>query len=144
MKEVYVTGFVIMPNHIHLLLYFSPNSPELMKVIANGKRFLAYEIVKRLEMQKEIQLLDRMQKVVNLSDRKNKKLHEVFRPSYDAKECFTEDFILQKLDYIHKNPISKKWNLVENYLDYKHSSARFYVLNERCPEFELRHFGDFL
>ena len=60
------------PIHIHLLLYFSPKSPELMKVIGNGKRFLAYEIVKRLETNDDYKILDLMQKVVTLSDRKNK------------------------------------------------------------------------
>ncbi len=32
----------------------------------------------------------------------------------------------QKLDYIHANPISGKWNLVDDYANYEHSSARFY------------------
>lgn len=115
-----------------------------MKVIGNGKRFFAYEIVKRLQKQGEDKLLEVMERSVSPIDRKNKKLHEVFRASYDAKECFTEDFIIQKLSYIHKNSISKKWNLVENYLDYMHSSARFYELNEEHSEFKLKHFGEFL
>ncbi|MBK9226107.1 MAG: hypothetical protein IPL67_03360 [Ignavibacteria bacterium] len=42
----------------------------------------------------------------------------------------TEKFIRQKLNYMHKNPVSGKWKLVENYLDYIHSSARFYELGE--------------
>ena len=36
----------------------------------------------------------------------------------------------QKLNYMHKNPVSGKWKLAENYLDYIHSSARFYELGE--------------
>jgi hypothetical protein len=35
---------------------------------------------------------------------------------------------MKKLNYIHRNPISGKWNLVNDYTDYEHSSASFYEL----------------
>jgi len=31
---------------------------------------------------------------------------------------------------MHMNPVSGKWKLVDDYLDYVHSSARFYDLGE--------------
>jgi len=49
----------------------------------------------------------------------------------DIKEIVTEKFIRQKLNYMHKNPVSGKWKLVNDYLDYVHSSARFYDLGEK-------------
>ena len=58
--------------------------------------------------------------------RRRGKLHEVFEDSFDNKECFTKKFILQKLDYIHWNPCTGKWNLAACPEDYAHSSARFY------------------
>jgi hypothetical protein len=33
---------------------------------------------------------------------------------------------MQKLEYIHNNPVQGKWKLVEYPEDYKYSSARFY------------------
>ncbi len=54
------------------------------------------------------------------------KKHEVFEDSFDRKEIITEKFVRQKLNYIHKNPVSRKWKLVENYLDDEYSSAGFY------------------
>ena len=68
----------------------------------------------------------------------------MFRPSYDAKECFSIAFLKQKLDYMHKNPVCKKWSMVENYLDYIHSSARFYELNEKHEYCELKHIGELI
>lgn len=47
-------------------------------------------------------------------------------PSSDIRECFDEDMIQQKLDYIHTDSIKGKWMLAENYLDYPHSSAGFF------------------
>ena len=38
--------------------------------------------------------------------------HKVFEESFDPKECFSNKFVFQKLEYMHKNPISKKWQLV--------------------------------
>ena len=54
------------------------------------------------------------------------KLHQVFEQSFDLKEVLTEKFLIQKINYIHQNPVSKKWKLVNDYRDYQHSSAGYY------------------
>ena len=45
--------------------------------------------------------------------------------NFDDK-CFTKEFIWQKLNYIHQNPVRGKWMLVANAIDYLHSSAKYY------------------
>ena len=47
-KGGYIVGYVIMPNHLHMLLYVSSKFSGLKKIMANGKRGRAYEIVARL------------------------------------------------------------------------------------------------
>jgi hypothetical protein len=64
-------------------------------------------------------------------------------PAGDAKELFTAKFLHQKLEYIHKNPVSGKWNLAIDYLSYPHSSARFYDLNEDSKDVLISHYQDF-
>ncbi len=59
-----------------------------------------------------------------------------------TKECFSEPFIRQKVEYMHKNPVSSRWNLASDYLSYPHSSARFYDLNEVNEHIILTHFQD--
>jgi REP element-mobilizing transposase RayT len=44
----YVLGYVIMPNHVHVLVAFCENGKCVNKMVSNGKRFMAYEMVKRL------------------------------------------------------------------------------------------------
>ena len=39
-----------------------------------------------------------------------------------------KSFSCSNFNYIHHNPVSDKWNLVNDYTDYKHSSASFYDL----------------
>ena len=51
-NNIYVPGYVTMPNHVHALLYFPEMPKSLNTVIGNAKRFLAYEIIKRLQEKK--------------------------------------------------------------------------------------------
>ena len=122
-----VTGYVIMPNHLHLLLYYVWNGKSLNTIIGNGKRFMAYDIIDRLESRKEERLLARLRSDVWASDRKRCKKHEVWKDSFDVKQCRTEKFVLQKLNYIHNNPCAGKWKLADSIIHYPHSSALFYM-----------------
>ena len=95
-------------------------------LLANAKRFLAYEIRDRLIKQGDMVLLEMLKAAVRPSDAARGQEYRVFMPSSDIRECFDEAMIQQKLDYIHTNPVKGKWMLADNYLDYPHSSAGFY------------------
>ena len=127
-KNIMVVGYVIMPNHAHFLIHLPQSGSMLNKVIANGKRFMAYEIVSRLKKLNSVKLLSKLEEAVLANEKEKGKLHQVFTPSFDAKPCFTESFLKQKLEYIHKNPVSGKWRLINDYRYYPHSSAGFYEL----------------
>jgi REP element-mobilizing transposase RayT len=122
-----VTGYVIMPNHLHLLLHYVWNGKSLNTIIGNGKRFMAYDIIDRLESGKEDRLVARLRSDVYATDRKRGKKHEVWKDSFDVKQCRTEKFLLQKLNYIHNNPCTGKWKLADSPIHYPHSSALFYM-----------------
>jgi len=123
----FIIGYVIMPNHFHCLIAFKKSPKNLNTVIGNGKRFMAYELVKRLQEKKEEFTLSQLASFVNNTDRKRGKKHEVFEPSFDAKECYNDNFIEQKLNYMHENPCRGKWLLAETADGYPHSSACFYL-----------------
>jgi hypothetical protein len=50
--------------------------------------------------------------------------------SFDWKVCNRKVFIKQKLNYLHDNPCSGKWNLCNGPIDYLHSSAKYYLSDE--------------
>jgi len=125
-KSHTVNGYVIMPNHLHLLLHYLHGKSSLNSVIGNGKPFMAYDIVDSLDEKNPLSLLSKLQLSVKPADRKKGAKHEVWKDSFDVKECRTDNFILQKLNYIYNNPCSGKWNLAVHPIDYLHSSARFY------------------
>src|ERR1700691_4534363 len=55
--QIKTTGFVIMPNHVHVLLYLTNDNVNLNTIIGNAKRFMAYEIISRLNIQMRQDLL---------------------------------------------------------------------------------------
>lgn len=138
-----ILGFVIMPNHIHALIGFKPLEKSINTIVGNGKRFIAYEIVERLKKATNTELLGKMEEGVSVSDKQKGKLHEVFEGSFDLKLCRSYKFLKQKLDYIHSNPVSKKWNLVKQHIDYPHSSAMFYETGKQGI-YEVVHVNDWV
>lgn len=138
-----VCAYVIMPNHLHFLLHYNGGPPSLNAFVGNGKRFMAYDLVKRLNQKGEADLLAQLQAGVQAKDRQRGKLHEVWIDSFDVKACRTEKFILQKLIYIHENPVRGKWRLAADSLGYLHSSAMFYV-NGTQRLFAVRDYRDFI
>ena len=138
-KNIDIVSYVIMPNHFHFILYLPENMKDVNKIIANGKRFLAYEIIKKLKDKGLTNILFQLDNEVNKSDRKRGKLHQVFERSFDIKALTSEKFISQKIEYIHHNPVSKKWNLVEDYIKFQHSSAGFYENDVEYKGYPVKH-----
>ena len=56
----------------------------------------------------------------------NKKDYEFWQPDAMAFALFKKATALQKLKYIHNNPMILKRNLCTDPVSYYHSSARFY------------------
>src|SRR2546423_9648633 len=138
-----LTAYGIMPNHVHLILHFAGGPQSLNTIIGNGKRFIAYEIINSLEKRGENEILKELQLSVSTKDRIRGKKHEVWKDSFDAKECRTEKFLLQKLHYIHNNPCVGKWKLAKEPHHYPHSSALFY-LDGKIARYPVRDYLDFL
>ena len=126
----YIIGYVIMPSHVHAIIAFSNTGKSINTTVSNGKRFIAYELINRLKEKNRILILNELNNDLNNTEKKAGKLHGVFETSFDWKECRTEKFIQQKLNYIHWNPC-KGNKLVELPEEYIHSSAKFYVTGEQ-------------
>jgi len=56
-KGHFICGYVIMPNHVHVLIGFRNVDQSINTIVGNGKRFMAYEIIKRLKEQNQLKIL---------------------------------------------------------------------------------------
>ena len=102
---------------------------------------MAYDIVNSLKQQGKESLLQELQFGVQRKEKMKGKIHQVFKPSLDAKQCFNQYMIEQKLEYIHHNPVKGKWKLVNDFTEYPHLSAEFYEL-DRGGIVGIRHYKD--
>lgn len=136
-----VIGYVIMPNHFHVMLYPTHTGTSINKMVGECKRFMAYDIVQSLKKSGKTGVLERLAAGVQPRERFKGKLHQVFRLSFDARKCLDEKMVWQKLDYMHRNPVSGKWKLVDDFTKYPHSSAGYYELGVR-GKFDVFHYKD--
>ena len=136
-------AFVFMPNHIHIIIKLPETQAELNKVISNGKRFLAYELVKKLKTLGKTDLLEQLSAACTEKEKATGQKHKIFELSFDAKPIFSTAFLHQKTDYIHHNPVSGKWSLCSDFILYTHSSAAFYHLSKPHEYIAITDYRDF-
>lgn len=112
-----VFGFVIMPNHIHLIWRTNKMNG---KETAQGSflKFTAHQF-KRLLQQDPVTL---SKYAVNASNKK----YEFWQRDSLAIDLYKRAVMLQKLHYIHMNPLAPHWQLAIDPADYFWSSAKFY------------------
>ena len=105
--NAFVPRAIGMPNHVHALISFIEAEQNINSIIGNGKRFMAYDIIKRLKENNEIELLNLPANAVERKRKANNKKHEVWELSFDWKHCSSDKFIQQKMDYIPARPVRR-------------------------------------
>ncbi len=118
-----VFAFVIMSNHIHLIWRINENNGK-ESAHRSFLKFTAHEFKKIIKQSDPAFLADFQ---VNATNKK----YEFWQRDSLAVPLFTRAVALQKLDYIHKNPLAEHWNLVKDPCDYKYSSAKYYELGQK-------------
>src|SRR5260221_2939686 len=98
-QKHYSTAFVIMPNHVHIILYFPGAGFNHNKIRSNAKGFMpacrtgrAYEIIKRLQQMQKQDILNYLAAEIPGREKKKGQLHKVFIDSFDAKTIYNEKF----------------------------------------------------
>ena len=120
-KIIKVYGYVIMPNHLHLIwTHLKLNGKE--SPAGSFTKFTAHQIKKYLQ-QNSPQQLDEY--VSNKNDRS----YQFWKRDPLAIILSTIKILEQKLDYIHENPVKEKWALAHLPEEYRWSSANFYINN---------------
>jgi putative transposase len=121
-NKVIVYGFVIMPNHIHLLWQIGAGWKR-ENIQRDFLKFTAREIIMDLEA-------NHPQELFAFASEATDRKYQIWERNSLSVDIFTPAVFWQKLNYIHLNPVQEKWKLCELPEDYYFSSARFYLLNE--------------
>ena len=118
-KEVRVYGFVLMDNHVHMVMEVGENH-NISKVMQSV--LLSFSAKYR---------------------RKYDYVGHVWQGRFQSKPIMGEEYVLKCLNYIHHNPV--RAGIVSSECDYIYSSARFYqgLKNKEVYEYiALTKYGD--
>jgi len=112
-------GFVILENHLHLVLQARDLGEELMRF----KSYTARCLIDYLEQRRVTRILDQLAwfKKRHKCDRKYQLWEEGSHPQLIE----SEDVLRQKLEYLHNNPVKRGY--VDRPADWRYSSARVYA-----------------
>ena len=123
-KGMIVYGYVIMSNHIHLII--QSNEGKLSDLIRDFKKFTAKSILEKIQTEPESRrewMLERF-KLATESHSRNKN-YQFWQYGNHPEEIYSTKFMWSKLDYIHLNPV--RAGIVEKASHYIYSSASNYV-----------------
>jgi len=110
-----------MPDHTHLLTD-SPHKPS--KILQFIKGIVGHRVIEYLKLHEYASSLRKLQH----EDWKRNHRYSLWQHDSDAFSVTSEATFMQKVNYIHQNPVRS--HLVEKAVDYRYSSARFW---SRCP-----------
>jgi len=126
MNRMIVYGYVVMENHFHLIV----SSGNLSKELGDFKSFTAKKIIDHLgdqirssgDFQKEVTILKR------LSDAKlpfkRDRTRQFWQEGSHPQQIQTRDMMIQKVEYIHLNPVRRGY--VDDPVHWRYSSASNY------------------
>ena len=130
-KSINVYAFVIMPNHFHLIWQMIGDQ-SLSQVQLRFMKFIAQQI--------KLNLLDHYPEVLEqFKVARKDRQYQFFKERPLSVPLFTDPVVLQKMRYIHRNPIQPKWQLSTVPEAYIWSSAAFYAHADMQWPF-LKHF----
>lgn len=123
-KGLVIFAYVIMSNHIHLLI--NAEKENLSDIIRDFKKFTSKKIIKVIQTEPE----SRRKWMLNLfsfeaSKHSRNENFQFWIQENHPVEIFSQKFIVEKVNYIHNNPV--KAGIVEKPEDYLYSSARNYA-----------------
>lgn len=133
-KGMILYSYVIMTNHIHLII--QSEDGKLSDLIRDFKKFTAKTILDKIQTEPESRrdwMLERF-KLATETHSRNKN-YQFWQLSNHAEEIYSEKFMWSKIDYIHFNPV--RAGIVSSPQDYIYSSASNYVNGKGIIDVEI-------
>jgi REP element-mobilizing transposase RayT len=120
-------AFVVMPNHVHMVIRCLGDW-QVGGVVREMKKSTAGLILRQYEAEDNADVIAFFAASVKAEQKQN---YAVWENEYQAKDIITPDFLRQKMEYIHNNPLQPHWRLADQAEHYVWSSARFYLTGKR-------------
>lgn len=122
-NRIKLYAFVIMPNHIHLVLTINENETK-ESIQRNLLKFTAQFLIKYMIHENQNDELSTYQ--TSLKDR----IYNIWKRRPKWVHIDNTIILEQKIDYVHNNPLQVKWQLVSAPELYEWSSASYYICED--------------
>lgn len=125
-KGLILNAYVIMSNHIHIVAR-TDSEKGLSAIIRDFKKFTANRIIKEIENNRSESRSEWMLRLFKYYAKfnTNNSKYQFWKQDNKPIELVSEEWITQKVDYVHLNPVKAKYVEFED--DYIYSSARNYA-----------------
>ena len=124
-KGLHLHGYVVMPDHCHGIVS-ADEGKHLSDIMRDFGTYTSRQISDLLMSEHKMNLLERFRKAAREDRRGND--YKVWQGGFHPIAIYTEGFFLQKLNYIHQNPV--RTGFVCEPEHWKYSSARNYLLDD--------------
>ncbi len=126
-KGLVIYAWVLMSNHLHMIVGCKEDDMDISSILRDFKKYTSKKVIAAIsENQEESRsrwMLDRFL-YAGKYDNRTKTLH-FWQEGNHIEHIYSIDFLLQKLNYIHQNPVRQE--IVERPDEYLYSSARDYA-----------------
>jgi len=126
-KGLYLLGYVIMLNHIHLITS-NASDTNLSNLMRDFKHFTSTRIAEALVKDNERLFLYVFTKAAE--DRSKAINYKVWQDEFHPEAIYSEKWLQQKLNYLHNNPVRK--GFVVKPEEWKYSSARNWISKDEA------------
>jgi REP element-mobilizing transposase RayT len=129
-KQLRLHGWCVMSSHVHLLA--SSGIYDLSGTSRDFKKFTSRKIIAAIINSKQESRRTWMIEIFRQAGRTNSRNedYQFWRQDNQPKECYSPAFTIQKLNYIHNNPVEA--GIVNKPEEYLYSSAGDYYHKKNC------------
>ncbi|MEZ4983563.1 MAG: transposase [Saprospiraceae bacterium] len=140
-KELNLYAYVIMSNHVHIIAS-TENKDGLSAVLRDFKTFTSKKIVKAIQENNQESRREWMLRMFRYYASNNTKNTEFqfWKQDNHPVELASPEWILQRLQYIHNNPVVA--GIVDEPSQYLYSSARNYLGQKGLIDVEILDFSN--
>lgn len=121
-KDVRLIAYVIMENHVHLIV----QGVSLAMKLGGFKSYCARGIIDFLFENGHTNVLKRLKRVKK--PQKTDRRYQFWEEGFHPKQIAGDDMMIQKIEYIHNNPVKRGY--VDEPEHWRYSSARDYAGGE--------------
>jgi putative transposase len=126
-KGLVIYAWVLMSNHLHLIAGTQDTNINISDILRDFKKFTSKAIINDIQNNEQESRREWMLNLFAYAGKNDNKIknYKFWQEGNDIQEIYSVDYLKQKLNYIHNNPVKAEFVISPE--EYKYSSAIDYA-----------------